>query len=56
MRTPSATRAPSADVFERLTDLLAELVLEDMRQFPTVAALKGVDSGTPVENIVAVDN
>lgn len=41
-------------LFDQLTDILAELVLEDLRQFPMVATLKGIDTVSSVDNTPAL--
>jgi hypothetical protein len=41
-------------VFERITDLLAELVLEDMRALPLLNDLKTIDTVEIEENTAAL--
>lgn len=38
------------DVFERVTDLLAELLLEDVRMFPSLTASKPIDRASIADN------
>ena len=42
------------ELFEEITDLLAELVLDDMRQFPTLADLQAIDTRVYEENTAVV--
>jgi hypothetical protein len=50
----SANGSYPPDVFERVTDLLAELVLEDIGTFCSVAALGAVDTIPAVDNTSAL--
>jgi hypothetical protein len=43
-------RAYPPEVFGQVTDLLAELVLEDLRQFPSLTGSQGIDIDSRAEN------
>lgn len=48
--SPRSVPSCPSHVFEAVTDLLAELLLEDLRQFPTLADLPAVDTGNSEAN------
>jgi hypothetical protein len=52
--TQSTTKTFLPELFGQLTDILADLVLEDMRQFPTGTTLKGIDRVSNAENTAAL--
>lgn len=48
--TQSVSQMYPPELFDQLSDILAELVLEDMRQFPTAATLRGIDTVAGADN------
>jgi hypothetical protein len=51
-RTHTGSIKCPPEVLDRLTDILADLVLEDLRQFPELGSFRPIDTSSIAENTV----